>query len=68
MKFSEQPGRIFAIFFLGPYLIYCGYKYNNLLLILLGIIFIVYEIFWVVLYEPKKIYVFYKKKNKKITK
>ena len=64
MKFSEQPGRIFAIFFLGPYLIYCGYKYNNLLLILLGIIFILYEIIWVILYEPKKIYIFYKKKRK----
>ena len=34
MKFNitEQPGRLIAIFLLGPYLIYIGKKYNNLML------------------------------------
>jgi membrane-bound ClpP family serine protease len=55
MKFSEQPGRIFAIIFLAPYLIYCGYNYNNLILIIIGIVFFFYEIFWVIFYKPKTI-------------
>ena len=57
MKFTitEQPGRLIAIFLLGPYLIFTGKKYNNLLLILLGIIFIIYEIFWIINYNPRNI-------------
>ena len=55
MKFNitEQPGRLFAIFLLGPYLIFTGLKYNNILLILLGIIFILYEIFWIINYSSR---------------
>jgi len=63
MKISEQPGRVFAILLFGPYLIYCGIKYKNYLLLFLGIIFIVYELFWVMFFDPKHIYIIYKKKN-----
>lgn len=52
---TEQPGRLLAIILIAPYLIYCGYIYNNIYLIVLGIIFMIYEIFWVIFYKPKTI-------------
>ena len=55
MLISEQPGRLMAIFILGPFLLYSGRKYEDKLLILLGSLFILYEIFWVINYEPKTI-------------
>tara|TARA_Y100000591_G_C21670650_1_gene612733 strand:+ start:401 stop:604 length:204 start_codon:yes stop_codon:yes gene_type:complete len=55
ITFSEQPGRLLAIILIAPYLIYCGYIYNNIYLIVLGIIFMIYEIFWVIFYKPKTI-------------
>tara|TARA_B100000787_G_scaffold170105_1_gene164046 strand:- start:11160 stop:11381 length:222 start_codon:yes stop_codon:yes gene_type:complete len=55
MKISEQPGRFFAILLFAPYLIYCGYKYKDPLLFFLGIIFIIYELFWVIFFDPKNI-------------
>lgn len=55
MNISEQPGRFCAIFVFGPLLIYKGKKYNDKLLKIFGIVFIVYEIFWVLFHNPKKI-------------
>ena len=55
MNISEQPGRIFSIFILGPYLILKGYKYNDLILIIFGVLFIFYELFWIIFYDPKQI-------------
>ena len=52
MLISEQPGRIFAVFILSPYLIYKGYQYQDRLLIIVGIVFIFYEIFWILNYKP----------------
>ncbi len=53
MNISEQPGRIFAILIFGPYLINKGYQFEDKLLIYLGILFIIYELFWIINYEPK---------------
>lgn len=47
MKITDQPGRLFAIFLFGPYLIYTAHKISDHYLLLMGIIFILYEIFWV---------------------
>lgn len=55
MIISEQPGRVFAIIIVGPFLIYKGCKYKDNILKILGIIFIIYELFWIVNYSPKKI-------------
>jgi hypothetical protein len=44
-----------VIILIAPYLIYCGYIYNNIYLIVLGIIFMIYEIFWIIFYKPKTI-------------
>ena len=55
MILSEQPGRIFAICILSPYLIYKGYKFNDSILIIVGILFIFYECFWVLNYRPNEI-------------
>ena len=47
MKFTDQPGRLFAIFILAPYLIYKGYKIKDIMLKIIGIIFIMYECYWI---------------------
>ena len=54
---TEQPGRLFAILILGPYLVIKGSKFNDTILIILGIIFILYELFWIINYEPRTIYI-----------
>jgi len=64
MNISEQPGRLFGILFFGPFIIYCSYKYKDYLLFILGILFTIYEIFWVIFFDPKHIYIIYKNKNK----
>ena len=53
MNISEQPGRMCAIFIFGPFLIYKGKKYKDRSLKIFGIVFIVYEIFWVLFHSPK---------------
>tara|TARA_B100001564_G_C20083568_1_gene421606 strand:- start:148 stop:336 length:189 start_codon:yes stop_codon:yes gene_type:complete len=55
MILTDQPGRIFAVIFLGPFFIYKGIIYNDIIFILLGIIFILYELFWIVSHKPNKI-------------
>lgn len=55
MILSEQPGRIFAIFIFSPYLIYKGYKFNDIILMFSGITFIFYECFWIINYYPNEI-------------
>tara|TARA_Y100000768_G_scaffold151640_2_gene113376 strand:- start:47 stop:220 length:174 start_codon:yes stop_codon:yes gene_type:complete len=55
MKFSDQPGRCFAIILFAPYLIYSGYRYKDRLLFFFGIIFFNYELFWVIFFDPKNI-------------
>jgi len=59
---TEQPGRLFAICFFGPYLIMKGSKFNDTILIILGIIFILYELFWIINYEPRTIKILIKDK------
>jgi len=55
MILTDLPGRIFAVIFLGPFFIYKGIIYNDIIFILLGIIFILYELFWIVCHKPNKI-------------
>ena len=56
MNISEQPGRIIAILFIGPYLIHSGFKFKENIMIYLGILFILYELFWIINYDPKIIH------------
>lgn len=55
MIISEQPGRIVAILIVGPFLVYKGVTFNDITLYGLGILFILYEVFWVLYYEPKRV-------------
>ena len=48
MKITAQPGRIFAVFVFGPLLILKGVNFKDNLLILLGILIIIYDFFWLV--------------------
>ena len=56
MKLTDQPGRIFAVFVFGPLLILRGKKYNDNLLIFLGLLLIFYDFFWLVNKPSKVIY------------
>ena len=53
---TDQPGRLFAILFFSPYLIYSGIKYNDTILIILGILLFLYECFWICNKGPQVIY------------
>ncbi len=55
MKLTDQPGRIFAIFIFAPLLIYKGYIYNDYILILLGILLFIWDLYWILNYPPKNI-------------
>ena len=48
MKITDQPGRIFAVFIFGPILIIKGKKYNDNLLIFLGLLIIFYDLYWLI--------------------
>ena len=53
---TDQYGRLFAVFIFSPYLVYCGYKYNDYILLLLGIILFIYECLWIYFSGPQAIY------------
>ena len=63
MKVTDKPGRYFALFFIGTLLINTSYKiekYPELLieshlLWTLGIVFIIYESFWIYFCKPDSI-------------
>lgn len=63
MKVTDKPGRYFALFFLGPFLINTSYKINKYedlyieshLLWAFGFIFIIYESFWIYFCKPDSI-------------
>ena len=56
MVITDQPGRIFAVFILGPLLILKGINFKDKLIIILGILIIIYDLFWLINYPSKKIY------------
>ena len=53
---TDQYGRYFAIFIFSPYLIYKSYVYNDYILLILGILLLFYEIFWIYISGPQFIY------------
>ena len=63
MCITEQPGRLIAIFILGPYLVIKGSKFNDTILIILCIIFILYELFWIINYETRTIHILINNNN-----
>nr|QOI90593.1 hypothetical protein HWQ62_00462 [Pyramimonas orientalis virus] len=54
MRINDQPGRMFAIFVLSPYLVFQGRHCKDKSLLVLGIIFFIYELFWVLCASPKE--------------
>jgi hypothetical protein len=53
---TDQYGRYFAIFIFSPYLIYKSYVYNDYILLILGLLLLFYEIFWIYISGPQVIY------------
>ena len=51
---TDQPGRIFAVFVFGPILFLKGLNYKDLLLIFLGLLITLYDLFWLIYYPSKK--------------
>jgi hypothetical protein len=55
MKITDQPGRLFAVIVFAPLLICKGFGYNDIILIILGILIFIYDLFWLIYYPSKKI-------------
>lgn len=53
---TDQPGRIFAVFVFGPLLFLKGLNYNDYILIFLGLLITFYDLFWLIKYPSKKIF------------
>lgn len=53
---TDQPGRVFAIIVLAPYLFYLGKKHNDQSLAVIGFVFFFYEIYWVSFAKPRTIH------------
>ncbi len=53
MKITDQPGRVFAILIFSPLLIYKGIIYEDIILILFGILLFLWDLYWVMNYPPK---------------
>ena len=52
---TDQPGRIFAVFVFGPLLILKGLNYKDYLLLFLGLLITLYDLYWLIKYPSKKI-------------
>ena len=53
IRCNDQPGRVFAIFVLAPYILNRGLLYKDDTLIVVGIFFAIYEIFWIACAAPR---------------
>lgn len=53
---TDQYGRLFAIYVFAPYIIYCGIKYKNVILLILGVLLFIYECIWICCSGPQVIY------------
>ena len=51
---TDQPGRVFAVFIFAPILFYKGVKYKDNLLIILGRLLFLYDLFWLIFKKPCK--------------
>jgi hypothetical protein len=52
MKLTDQPGRLFAILIFAPLLIYKGSVFKDNILIILGIVLFLWDLYWIVNYPP----------------
>jgi len=53
---TDKYGRLFGVLILSPYLVYCGYIYNNNILLIFGVLLFIYELFWICNSGPQVIY------------
>jgi hypothetical protein len=54
-SFSDQPGRVLAVFVIAPILLYKGYKYHDWFIFIFAIILFFWDLFWLVTQPPKKL-------------
>ena len=51
---TDQPGRMLAVFFFGPILVFKGVRYNDYFIVTFGLLLIVWDLFWLMFREPLK--------------
>jgi hypothetical protein len=51
--YTDQPGRIFAVFVIAPIIAYKGYIYNDLFLVIFSILLLIWDSYWLLYKEPK---------------
>ena len=53
MDFTDQPGRIFAVFVASPILFYKGIAYNDVFIIAFAIGLFGWDLYWLLFNAPK---------------
>ena len=61
--FTDQIGRYFAVFIFAPLLLQKGYIHDDILLLILGILLFVWDLYWLLFREPKVSVHFQKRKT-----
>ena len=54
MNFTDQPGRILAVFVISPILLYKGWQYKDWFIILFAIALFLWDLYWLLMKEPCK--------------
>lgn len=50
---TDQPGRWFAVVIFAPILIIKGVVYNDTILMVLGFLLLIWDLYWLIFKEPK---------------
>jgi hypothetical protein len=54
MNFTDQPGRILAVFVISPILLWKGLQYKDWFIILFAVVLFGWDLYWLLMKEPCK--------------
>ena len=52
--YTDQPGRLLAVFILAPLIAYKACIYNDLFLLIFSIMLFIWDLYWLIYKEPSK--------------
>jgi len=52
MQFSDQPGRVLAVFVIAPVLVWKGWNYRDWFIFIFGIILFLWDLYWLAVKDP----------------
>jgi len=51
--YTDQPGRIIAVFVIAPIIAYKGYIYKDIFLLIFSILLLLWDSYWLIYKEPR---------------